>query len=805
MKRFLLYSLIINLTLFNSWAQGTGTEPSINVTLEGDGSSLSTSRQMYLSNFDITQVPTDVIYDKVTPISKIENYTGSISSKTLNLTTFKQIYFELSKASFSTANFVGLESVALDQNVNASIPIGLINYNYSILKEDALERGLVQEVNGKLVQNPNATESPFNNKRVFAASALMDHSCYGSQVRFKLNSNGYVTNTSDNFKKIEINFDDGRGFQTVNFDQDVAVSYSTIGNKTITVRTTDLNNLTLTSSSIFQVLALSAPSYTNISLTADISYNGVKATGNAYIYKSPKNASVKNPVIILEGIDLDNSRFADELYTMLNQQKLAENLLNNGYDIIIVNYTESKTYIQANAMVVVKAIQYVNNLLKVGKNSNILIGASMGGLVGRYALRYMELHPNTGDHQTRLFTSFDSPQKGANIPLGDQYWINFFADESGDAAKKIGQLNSIAPQQMLVYHHLTFPYTSSYRTTFQSELNSMGYPQKSRNIAITNGSANGIGEPYNPGDQLISYRYRHWKVDIDGNTWAVPKVDNTWKEISHCRINPFGPLNERKHYVSVMNTYPYDNAPGGFRSTNKEIADSETEYGDITSPNPNHCFIPTVSALDINTSDLFYNIKNDPNILSKTPFNAIYYPVSDPNTNQAHVAITSETVGWVFNELVPDNIVLNGNTRNAGDIKAKYSIKFATGFKADANSQLHAYNGTYTITAAKAGKVENTTITESNPVIASQLDGRNDDQPIKIFPNPSNGIFNIMLPSDDKAQIEIRSITGTLVYKTVSASKAIKINMPNCANGLYTVKISTSKGQQFINKILINK
>jgi alpha-beta hydrolase superfamily lysophospholipase len=48
------------------------------------------------------------------------------------------------------------------------------------------------------------------------------------------------------------------------------------------------------------------------------------------------------------------------------------------------------------------------------KRSNeplVLIGASMGGLVSRYALTYMERYHMS--HDVRTFISFDSPQKGA--------------------------------------------------------------------------------------------------------------------------------------------------------------------------------------------------------------------------------------------------------------------------------------------------------------------------------------------------------------------------------------------------------
>ena len=68
-------------------------------------------------------------------------------------------------------------------------------------------------------------------------------------------------------------------------------------------------------------------------------------------------------------------------------------------------------------------------------------------------------------------------------------------------------------------------------------------------------------------------------------------------------------------------------------------ADStEAPYGDIVALQPSHCFIPTISALDLATSDLFYDIAGEPDLLAMTPFDAVYFPAE----NEEHVAITAQ-------------------------------------------------------------------------------------------------------------------------------------------------------------------
>jgi hypothetical protein len=80
-----------------------------------------------------------------------------------------------------------------------------------------------------------------------------------------------------------------------------------------------------------------------------------------------------------------------------------------------------------------------------------LAGASMGGLVSRYALAYME--KNGLPHPVRTYISFDSASLGADIPLGIQYWIKFFSTQASEAATLLAILDRPAARQMLVYHY----------------------------------------------------------------------------------------------------------------------------------------------------------------------------------------------------------------------------------------------------------------------------------------------------------------------------------------------------------------
>ena len=391
-------------------------------------------------------------------------------------------------------------------------------------------------------------------------------------------------------------------------------------------------------------LKLDAPEPTETwELTADIEYLGEAASGEAYVYLSEEHTSIEKPYIVIEGIDLDNTMNWEELYGLMNQENLLEDLRTEGYDIIVLNFEESTDYIQRNAFLVLKLIHEVN---AVCENSAVLIGASMGGLTARYALLYME---SIGEgYNIRSFISFDVPHKGANIPLGLQFLFDFFSDISTDLADLRDRLQTPAAKQMLVYSFESTDGTAAacdpLFTEFYSELESMGsFPTGCRIVAISNGSGQATGQGFEAGDQLIEYEYNNTIV-VTGNVWAVP--EQTYSQIFEGYLYLITSTDELD--VFTDNTLPYDNAPGGYRTSMADLAATGTGgFGEIIALHDNHSFISTISSLNIDTDDLFFDVSAEENIYNLTPFDTIYYPAD----NQLHVLITPESKEWFTYEL----------------------------------------------------------------------------------------------------------------------------------------------------------
>jgi hypothetical protein len=384
-----------------------------------------------------------------------------------------------------------------------------------------------------------------------------------------------------------------------------------------------------------------------LQITASVPYLGQYGTGRGYVYLAPGHAQLVNPVLAVEGFDIDNSMGWPELYTLLDQENVIETLRAQGYDAVVLDFTDATDYIQRNAFVFTELLQQVEDAV-APEASVAVVGASMGGLVARYGLAYLESHGTP--HRVRSFISFDAPQRGANIPLGLQYWTDFFSGQSPDAAFFRDRLNTPAARQMLVYHFTSPPGSTGQAdplfAALQADLAAVGgYPRLLRRVAFSNGNGQMLDQGYGPGTQLIDYVYNSsFIVQIIGNVWAVP--DGGPGTVFNGKIYVLF-LQNTLRTVTVSGTKPYDDAPGGWRASMVQLDTTQVDYGDIVALQDNHCFIPTVSALDLDTQDLFYDVAGDPGLLGHTPFDAVYYAP----TNEEHVHISPASAAELLIEI----------------------------------------------------------------------------------------------------------------------------------------------------------
>ncbi|GAB5399938.1 MAG: hypothetical protein Aureis2KO_15230 [Aureisphaera sp.] len=416
-------------------------------------------------------------------------------------------------------------------------------------------------------------------------------------------------------------------------------------------------------------------------VVATIPYQGYDETqsyfgeGEYEIFIDNVDAVLDNPIIVLDGFDPGDARDITGLYNSLefNGQNMADILRDQGYDIVILNAPQYNTggkdidggadYIQRNAFVLAELISIINTQ-KVGDEELVILGPSMGGLIGRYALAYME--QNSLPHDTRLYISFDSPHRGANVSISLQYLINYLAFEfDNQQAQDIVSvvLNSPAAKEMLVDHlaaHLANGSDTDqdptklvpegapdFRDAFQAELDALGFPQNVRNVAMINGS--GIGTTTgSPGMQVINTT-----LDIIAGTTAevslhfMPEASQVinitdWETfLGPISIGTFSADGE-----SLATSAGVDSAPGGTANISAALGDAGSnpiiqQFIDALDQDE-YCFIPTLSALAINEDDWYVNPD-----LSASPFVNTHIP----DENEDHVTVTQQGAAFAIFEI----------------------------------------------------------------------------------------------------------------------------------------------------------
>lgn len=359
--------------------------------------------------------------------------------------------------------------------------------------------------------------------------------------------------------RLEVDFGDGQGYRPVDSGQSLLVSYSSDGLKNIRGRLKgrDGQNLLLQPSMAqIQVVTLKLGNPDEILQSGNpicgalASFTDGKAT--AYIkYGIGHAQQLRRPYVVVEGFEADAvvrgkpsevpgdlaSGFGQLNWTAFssgvgqdNQRYLIplvdylDSIRRDGYDLIFVDFQTNRADIRSNARALVSILEQIKSRMTMANDlaSIECLGISMGGLIARTALREMENHGCC--HGVTLFTTFATPHRGANIPLGSQYTLIDLANRfniSGSTDLIADLLNHVlqspAARQMLVYHHDTTAHVAHLQ--WLNYLDQLGMPRQSRNMAVTNGSVSGSlqqtdtaqSAPWlNPGDRLIYISREIW-------------------------------------------------------------------------------------------------------------------------------------------------------------------------------------------------------------------------------------------------------------------------------------------------------
>lgn len=712
-------------------------------TITGLKKDYTQSMDSLLLNINKQPINTGILYERIMSFTDLDALKANGAITTSNYDHFIQAWSELHRAAYNPifSSVATLKNnISLNTNPNV-VEIGVINTKMNIIKSGNANSPSLNFVNGRFANI--AGINPFAENQVTVIAALKEK-ITANTITFKLQPSSILQLLGKKIKTLTANFGTGSTY-TLIANQIISatnptVTFTTTGEKEFVFSVVfDDNTTQILKAKMTVVLPTTTavfrsgnfPAEENFFGTNGVTaiipfqgYNETNASNGVLEYRTYYN-TVTNPgysianntfsvqpkirknIIILDGFDPGDVRKTHEgsnsLYALMNYDddnnpatipaNLVEKLRSApyGFDVTLVNFPKGADYIERNAMAVVALLQRENTKLAAnGSTEQIsIIGPSMGGLIARYALAYME--KNNITHNTKLFVSFDSPHLGANIPISTQenlYFFGYYGQKEKAKEKFNENFRSPAARQMLIEQldgvQQEAPYNNNlwfstlngqnnntrFRNLFNANLttnglpNSNGFPINLRKIAIINGTSNGT-KTHSEGLtclQLEAFKTIKWfqifgtsatttlkVVTIDDRFLSTP---NNWSQTFKGKITFPGKLGQIfgtsipgppsviNGWINRNNVNPrgsMDIVPGGTFKTmdiiqnefSSELFTALTD-GDLTNFNwpinlIKHAFIPSVSALAFKNPNFDWSTAINRNLVCDPNNKEIYF------------------------------------------------------------------------------------------------------------------------------------------------------------------------------------
>lgn len=513
----------------------------------------------WFENLDFSYVPSGNLYERGVPYFNINPFDGTLvdSSKS------NQMAFYLAFATMSSMDVdenlplpdeYKNKTIGQTNNSDTILIMGM-HQEYHKIDPDAFSNNLLEVNGGQIIDVFPRNQSPYIHHDLFLFAPAV-HKVQKLNFKFLLDSDLFYSNSNKIVQSVEIDLDDGNDFRTCNFDAPVICNYPNEGVKTIRVKINYTDGSVYASH--FDFIVEEAQNRNGDQLWDDFHYippigNGQtdagRGGGKVYVYYACGHDEIEKPFIWAEAFNpsfnlngsdvslkpqdiIDRMSTAQTEFPQNSGLLLWNNLINEGYDIIILDYDNGVDFLPRTSEFVKEALRWINQQKEnAGSNEkNILLGQSMGGVVSNVALKEMEL--DLEDHEVGTFIIFDSPIMGVNIPLCTQHSLIDIANLPVNMPELPGQgqglgggyvplyeyfpvleeaVNillspaartmtrySVIPSQLSQYHLWNDYYEYQHQT-----LN--GGPEKCEVLTITNGSRFGSSgkQPFNAGDLIV--------------------------------------------------------------------------------------------------------------------------------------------------------------------------------------------------------------------------------------------------------------------------------------------------------------
>lgn len=699
---------------------------------------------------DKSQVPTGLLDGYALPLAPLAPFNGALADSTrLTPTLFRCLY-----GTAYTACIYGANPLTTLQNLNirtaaaeaaagpATIPVMVQRIDYATVRPDAFSQNLLRIQNRQVYDVAGRSASPYLTRTLFAAAPVREFAATGDvslvfQQSLYLKFEGAASSSGFSLQTMALNFGDGRGYLNAAWGQPLGATYSTAGTKRILVRFTYQKPPIIRGGkttyayyeSQFDLFVAAPAAGTTANRGSDLpdvyfAAQPGQAAGTMSTHLAAGHTALTKPLIVVEGYDRSfvaphtarNYGKADFL-TDINTSRdgSAFDFLSKledvgSYDIVFIDFANGTDDILLNTGLFERVVKYVNdNKASAPRYQNVVLGMSMGGLIARYGLADMTRNANNayGLPDTRLLLLQDSPQRGANLPLGLSALLRQSKQNLGpfltsDISQVLDEANTLldqpATKQLILYQtavnaggNITFAGNTFIEGPYR---NMVAYQAPYRIVAASEGSQCGVGlfAPYTPLIRGQGYlNIFNWPFIFVGTTGLYGEVavnalpaGGQASQVSRLRVFWqsqvfFGLITVRSNAFPIQEfscpagLLPVDGGAGGTEpigsaigAASGAVAGNATQAGVFYFPFTgsfklvdNFCFIPTPSGLDINDFTPTTLAGQYTNGAASTSYSRTDGFIAQEQTSQAggtaynllHLTYTPRNSEWLYNQM----------------------------------------------------------------------------------------------------------------------------------------------------------
>lgn len=421
-------------------------------------------------------------------------------------------------------------------------------------------------------------------------------------------------------------------------------------------------------------------------------YKGMQYQGSAIVLMNPRNKTGKlqRPFITCDGFDHNDKIGLLESYmdhpTVNEQRSLMEMIagdyhfemeasggedsssqtlaafFDHGFDLVVVNFDRGTGDVIGNTQVMKQFMKRIDQEYRNEFTEEwTVLGPSMGGLITRLALT--EFEQENYHFPVKHWISFDSPQKGANIPLPLQLTLRHWKDALPLPAAKhranggyhnvvnpaalqllVESVESVDSKDMTHLDQVRHPMHLS----FYQYVDSLGYPQSTaENLTVSNGNGAKLYEGNNR--QIMDFGVTGLSF-FRSRGWANNHKGQDYKRAT---------VGFKKYYFKSEASF--DQSSGGFfialalvnkhpLNSKKGVSPSDLDFTYIESNDQYrsfayHSFIPFASSLGLEVTSNNVGVANLDSLMDEIPFDKAIIAQKE---NEFHCHISEYTKNEVI-------------------------------------------------------------------------------------------------------------------------------------------------------------